>query len=153
MSDISKLEQRIYNVEYYTQLSLLETDTSNLTVSDAAGLDRFKCGFFVDNFKSHSSHDISHPDFEASIDTSNGELRPSHFTTSVDLMIGSESLIGIGSTANPDVDANFVTDIDGVNIKKSGRILTLSYSEVKIIDQPFASRVENVNPFAVVYYS
>ena len=153
MSDISKLEQRIYNVEYYTQLSLLETDTSNLTVSDASGLDRFKCGFFVDNFKSHSSHDISHPDFEASIDTSNGELRPSHFTTSVDLMIGSESLIGIGSTANPDVDANFVTDIDGVNIKKSGRMLTLSYSEVKVIDQPFASRVENVNPFAVVYYS
>ena len=152
MSDISKLEQRLFNVEYYTQLSLLEADTSNLTIADSSGLDRFKCGFFVDNFKSHNSHSPSHPDFEASIDKAEGILRPSHFTTSLDLMVGSESLIGIGSTANPDVDANFVTDIDGVNIKKSGRMLTLTYSEVKVVDQPFASRIENVNPFAVVFY-
>lgn len=152
MSDISKLEQRIFNVEYYTQLSLLEADTSNLTIADSSGLDRFKCGFFVDNFKSHNSHSPNHPDFEASIDKSEGILRPSHFTTALDLMVGSESLIGIGSTANPDVDANFVTDLDGVNIKKSGRMLTLTYSEVKVIDQPFASRIENVNPFAVVFY-
>ena len=153
MTDIAKLEDRIYNIEYYTQLSLLETETANLKVTDAAGLDRFKCGFFVDNFKSHTSHDIKHPDFEASIDTAQGELRPSHYTTAIDLMIGSESLIGIGSTANPDVDANFITDIDGVNVKKSGRILTLTYEQVPLIKQPFASRVENVNPFLIVFYN
>ena len=119
MSDISKLEQRLFNVEYYTQLSLLEADTANLTIADSSGLDRFKCGFFVDNFKSHNSHSPSHPDFEASIDKAEGILRPSHFTTALDLMVGSESLIGIGITANPDVDAIFVSDIAGVNIKKS----------------------------------
>jgi len=152
MSDIAKLEDRISNIEYYTQLSLLETETANLKITDASGLDRFKSGFFVDNFRSHESHDLSHPDFEASIDKTNGELRPSHYTTAIDLLVGSESLIGIGSTANPDVDANFINDIDGSNIKKSGRILTLNYTEVPVVTQRYASRVENVNPFLIVFY-
>jgi hypothetical protein len=152
MVDIAKLEDRISNIEYYTQLSLLETETSNLKITDTSGLDRFKSGFFVDNFRSHESHNLAHPDFEASIDRRNGELRPSHYTTAVDLLVGSESLIGIGSTANPDVDANFINDIDGSNIKKSGRILTLNYTEVPVVTQRYASRVENVNPFLIVFY-
>ena len=50
MDDIGKLEQRIKNLEYYTSLSLLETNTSNLFIPDEEGLNRFKSGFFVDNF-------------------------------------------------------------------------------------------------------
>ena len=34
MSDIGRLEQRLENVEYYTRLSLLESDTANLTIVD-----------------------------------------------------------------------------------------------------------------------
>ena len=52
MVDIKNLENRIKNLEYYTALTLLETNTANLFVSDADGLNRFKSGFFVDNFDS-----------------------------------------------------------------------------------------------------
>ena len=64
MFDINRLENRLKNVEFYTQLSLLETDTANLTIKDATtGLDRFKSGFFVDNFRSHGSHALANPMF------------------------------------------------------------------------------------------
>ena len=153
MSDIGRLEKRLDNVEYYTRLSLLETDTANLTITDANGLNRFKSGFFVDNFKKHNAHQIGHPDFSASIDAKNGYLRPSHYTTCVDLVVGSRSFIGIGTTANPTLDLNYITDVDGENIKKSGRLLTLDYTETEMLRQIYASRVENVNPYLIVYYA
>ena len=153
MSDIGRLEKRLDSVEYYTRLSLLESDTSNLTITDANGLNRFKSGFFVDNFKKHDAHQISHPDFSASTDAKNGYLRPGHYTTCLDLVVGSRSFIGIGTTANPTLDLNFITDVDGENIKKSGRLLTLDYTESEMLKQIYASRVENVNPFLIVYYS
>ena len=46
MKDIAKLDGRISNIEFYTSLSLLETDTNSLTIKDpTTGLDRFKSGF------------------------------------------------------------------------------------------------------------
>ena len=50
MSDIKKLENRISSLEYYTSLSTWKTTTANMFVADADGLNRFKSGFFVDNF-------------------------------------------------------------------------------------------------------
>ena len=153
MSDIGRLEKRLEQVEYYTSLSLLEQDTSNLQITDANGLNRFKSGFFVDNFKKHASHQIGHPDFSASIDPKKGHLRPGHYTTCLDLVVGSRSFIGIGTTANPTLDINFLTDIDGDNIKKTGRLVTLDYTEQEFIKQVYASRLENLNPYLIVYYS
>ena len=153
MADIGRLEKRLESVEYYTRLSLLETDTANLQITDANGLNRFKSGFFVDNFKSHDAHQIGHPDFGASIDKKEGYLRPSHYTTAIDLIVGSQSYIGIGTTANPTLDVNFLDDLDGQNVKKTGRLLTLNYNEVPMITQVYASRVENLNPFLIVYYA
>jgi hypothetical protein len=151
MKDIGKLEDRIQNIEYYTQLSLLEMDTQNLSIKDpVTGLDRFKNGIFVDNFRSHDSHNMHSPDFKASIDIANGELRPSHYTTSIDLLIGSASAIGIGTTANTSTDLRFVTDLQNANIQKTGDLITLKYNEETFIEQKFATRVENVNPFAVL---
>jgi len=152
MADIGRLEKRLDSVEYYTRLSLLESDTANLTITDANGLNRFKSGFFVDNFKKHAAHQIAHPDFSASIDAKNGYLRPGHYTTCLDLIVGSRSFIGIGTTANPTLDINHIDDVDGENIKKTGRLLTLDYSETEMLRQIYASRVENVNPFLIVYY-
>ena len=153
MSDIGKLEDRLKNVEYYTRLSLLELDTANMQITDADGFNRYKSGFFVDNFKSHASHQIAHPDFSASIDPNEGYLRPGHYTTSIDLAVGSMSYIGIGVTADPTVDLSTATDIDGENIRRNGPLLTLDYEEVPLITQVYASRVENVNPFLIVYYA
>ena len=151
MFDISRLETRIQNIEFYTQLSLLETDTANLNIKDAVtGLDRFKSGFFVDNFRSHGSHAITHPNFRASIDKSQGQMRPLHYTHGIDLLLGSEQVIGIGTTANPNADLTQVSDLQSNALKKTGDVVTLNYSEVEFIKQRFATRTENVNPFAVI---
>jgi len=136
MKDIERLEDRISNIEQVTSLSFLESNTKNLSIKDAqTGLDRFKSGFFVDSFTNHESHTIAHPDFKASIDAENGILRPSHYTTSFDL----------------DYASNVTTD--GVNIKKSGKLITLNYTETARIEQKYATRLENVNPFSIVNWS
>lgn len=152
MQDISRLETRIANLEYYTNLSLLETSTDSLSIK-TNGVDRFKCGFFVDNFKSHSAHSVANIDFHASIDKQQGYLRPSNFTTAVDLIIGSESLIGIAATPNPSVDLGFVKDLQNSNVVKSGNIVTLNYTSTPFIKNEFATRIENVTPFLVVFYN
>ena len=151
MNDISRLENRLSNVEYYTSLSLLETDTQNLTIRDATTrLDRFKCGFFVDNFRSYNGGEIRNRDYKASVDTTNGTLRPSHYTTSIDLLLGSEAVIGIGQTSNPDADLRFVSDLGSPNIRRNGDVVCLNYSEVEYAKNQFATRSENVNPFNVI---
>jgi hypothetical protein len=151
MKDISRLEDRLSNVEYYTSLSLLETDTQNLTIRDSTTrLDRFKCGFFVDNFKSYNGGEITNLDYKASIDTANGLLRPTHYTTSIDLLLGSEAVIGIGQTSNPNADLRFVSDLGSPNIKRVGDVVCLNYSEVEYVKNEFATGTENVNPFNVI---
>jgi len=88
-----------------------------------------------------------------SIDPTTLELRPSHFTTSIDLLVGSKSLLGIGTTASPTADPAFVTDIIGSNIRRTGQLITLDYAEYLQFTQPFATRVENVTPYLVVTYT
>jgi hypothetical protein len=151
MKDIHSLENRIKNLEYYTSLSLLETDTSNLFIRDVNGLNRFKSGFFVDDFSTTSAQK-KETIIKNSIDVANSELRPSPYTTEVDLILGSNSLIGLGVTSNPNVDANFVTDLVGTNVKKAGGLITLDYYEIEEINQPYATRVESVAPYRVGYY-
>ena len=148
MKDISRLENRLSNVEYYSSLSLLETDTKNLSIRDPqTGLDKFKSGFFVDNFKSYNGGDIANQSYKASIDTALGVLRPQHYTTSVDLILGSEAVIGIGTTSNPNVDLRFANDLGSKNVKRIGDIVCLDYKDIIYTENKFATRVENVNPF------
>ena len=153
MSDISKLEDRIQRLEKYTTLSLLEEKTDKLTIKDAAtGLDRFKCGFFVDNFTNHMYHDMSNPSFRSSIDTSKPALRPKNFTTNLDLELGSEAILGVGQTFNSNVDKSYVTDLGSPNIRKTGDLITLDYNEVVYYEQPYATKTESVTPFLVRYW-
>lgn len=150
MKDIHSLENRIKNLEYYTSLSLLESDTSNLFVRDVNGLNRFKSGFFVDDFSTTSTQKKV-TIVKNSIDVINSELRPAPYTTEVDLILGSNSLIGLGVTST-NVDPNFVSDLIGTNVKKTGGLITLDYYEVEEINQPYATRVESVAPYRVGYY-
>ena len=153
MSDIALLENRIQRVEEFTTLSMLESKTENFTIKDAeTGLDRFKCGFFVDNFSSHQYHDLLNPTFKSCIDTSTNTLRPLHYTTSLDLQLGSEAISGIGQTYNPNVDQSYVTDLGSPNIRKTGDLLTLNYNEVQYYEQPYATKTESVTPFLVKYW-
>jgi hypothetical protein len=153
MQDISLLENRIERVEKYTTLSMLESKAENFTIKDAeTGLDRFKCGFFVDNFSTHDYHDLSNPIFNSAIDSANKTLRPKHYTTSLDLQLGSEAISGVGQTFSPTVDQSYVNDLGSPGIKKTGDLITLNYQEKVYIQQSVATRTENVTPFIVFYW-
>ena len=145
MDDIGKLEQRIKNLEYYTSLSLLETNTSNFFIPDEEGLNRFKSGFFVDNFTSVQAQEGS-DGFKNSIDMPNKVLRPAHYTTSTDLIQG--PVTGVDASA----DLRFAQP-EGVNIRKSPNdIITLDYAEVEWLAQNFATRTESVTPFLISFW-
>ena len=130
MRDIGKLEQRIENVEYYTALNLLEQEAQSLEILDANGLNRFKSGFLVDNFKGHSTGDVQHPDYRNSMDMEEGELRPQH------------KMKGITLSEENTTDAQRTND----NYQKTGEVITLPYSNVVVAQNSYASRVENLNP-------
>ena len=106
MTDISKLEQRIKNLEYYTSLNQLETRTINQFIPDANGLNRFRSGIFVDNFTSLTSQNTN-IGIKNSIDRNQGTLRPSHYTTSVNMVVGNTTIAGIGTTTNANQDSRF----------------------------------------------
>ena len=151
MRDIARIEDRLNEVAKYTSLTLLESDTKNLSLRDPdTGLDKFKAGFFVDNFKSTFAGDITNIDFKASIDSENGILRPQPYSTSIDLLLGSEVVSGTSSIDNPDADFRFVEELGDPNVVKRGDVVCLKYKDELFVENPFATRVENVNPFNVI---
>jgi hypothetical protein len=144
MKDIKKLEDRIRNLEYYTQLSLLETATANQFIADGNGLNRFKSGFFVDNFTTFATQDFRRGR-KNSIDQANNILRPKHSTNSFNL------------TTGPVVDVDPTADkrnspIDGTNVRKQNDILSLDFSELEYITQTLATRTESVTPFLISFW-
>ena len=150
MSDIAKIELRVKNLEYYTALNQLESSTINQFVPDANGLNRFKSGVVVDNFSSLEVQDTK-VGIRNSIDRKNKSLRPSHFTTAINLEIGNTTIAGIGTTNSPNQDSRYA-DILGTNVKRSGQMITLDYTETSWLRQPFATRVESVTPFLVRFW-
>ena len=108
-------------------MSLLEVDTANLPIKDKNGLIRFKSGFFVDDFSSTKAQ-RKETIVKNSIDIVNSELRPAPYTTEVDLLLGNTSTIGINGAADPFVDTEFVSDLLGSNVKKTGQLVTLDYT-------------------------
>ena len=134
MRDIGAIESRVDSIEYYTTLSLLETDTNNLLILDGSGNNRFKNGFLVDNFKSLNFTDSKNSDFNMSIDTTQGLMRPYPYVNN----IGFKWLETIDGTA---------TKVGG--LQKTGDFLSLPYSEEQFASNPYASKVVNLNPFNV----
>lgn len=154
MSDISLLEDRIQRIEEFTVLSALENKTENFIIKDAeTGLDRYKCGFFVDDFKDHIYHDLNNPNFKSAIDKETKTLRPLTYTTSIDLQLGSEVISGIAQTYIPSKDQSYVEDLGSPGIKKTGDLITLNYNEVLYDEQLLATKTENITAFLVRYWS
>jgi len=145
MQDIKDLEDRIKNLEYYTSLSMLETDTSNLFIPDADGLNKFKSGFFVDNFTSLQTQETRGFKVKCSLDPSVNELRPQHYCTSIDLMPGPVENVPAGT------DRAFL-EVEGTNVRKGDDVVTLDYTETEWLSQQFATRTESVTPFLVSFW-
>ena len=138
MRDIGRLEKRIETVEYYTQLSLLEANAQSLQIQDAEGFDRFKNGFIVDNFTGHGIGDAGNLDYKVSMDMARGNMRP----------IFSEESIQLVEKDNDGTDI-IQADREVANYQKTGDLITLPYTETTIIDQPYASKFVNVNPYNI----
>jgi hypothetical protein len=133
MRDIGNLDKRINNLEYYTALSLLEQETQSMSIKDSSGLDRMKNGFVVDNFTGSSLSDKASPDYFCAIDMANNQLRPFYTMQNVNLLEKYSSSSARSSS----------------NYQLTGDIITLPYTTTPIVTQQYASRLENINPFAI----
>ena len=78
MADIGVLEKRINQLEYYVSLNLLETKVKDLVIPSSVNpaINRFKNGFFVDNFDDYTVVDTTSKEFNATIEQSMSELQP-----------------------------------------------------------------------------
>ena len=131
MRDIGRLKERLETVESLTALSLLERDAESFEIQDANGLNRFKSGFVVDNFSGHRVGDAANKDYKIAVDQQLNELRPKCVLRSADLI------------------ENVTTDAErtAAGYQKTGDLITLPYTNEVLFRQPYATRVENVQPF------
>lgn len=146
MRDIGGLQDRIERLEQITSLTLLELSTQTLQIQDAQGLNRFKTGFFVDDFKNEDLIDFQISRCE--VDFDNEELTPITSRNSLRLLLAPAA-----ATTDEETDLTLDYTLIDSNVRKTGRTVTLNYQEADWIEQPIATRVENVNPFHVVEYS
>ena len=133
MRQIGRLENRIKNVEYYTQLNMLENETKAYQIKDADGLDRFKNGFFVDDFSGHGVGDVFNSDYGVAIDYNKKELRP--VSTAVFLNLEETNTTQVDRISNGYV--------------KIGDHFTLKFTEERFIANNKATTTININPYAM----
>jgi len=138
MKDITGLSKRLRSIERTVTLSLLEKEAENFRVLDANGFDRFKTGFIVDSFKDHGVGNVLHEDYGGSVDKFKGEFRPEHDVQAVEL-------IEENSTDTDRLDDHYVRKTD---------MVMLPYNDTKLANHgnPYASRLENLNPFNVIFW-
>ncbi len=145
MRDIGALKDRIENLEDTVSLSILENDTRSLEITDADGLNRFKTGFFADDFTNNDLFDeeltnmIVDPGIEQlSCESSQITLTPQlQYLTQDDV-----NTLDLSSN-DPLLDEN---------CQKTGNTVSLRYEEIEYLKQAYATRVENVNPFSIIDY-
>jgi len=133
MRDIGKIENRVDRLEEFATLSALETSTAAFEVLDDNGNNRFKSGFFVDNFNDHAFADFTSPEYRSSIDPVAGEVRPTFDEKNIRLVYKAATNDGTSS-----------------NMAQVGDMLMLDYTEELEIQQELASSSINVNPYSVI---
>lgn len=133
MRDIGKLETRISNLEYYTTLSLTESNVAQKQIFDIDGVPRYKNGILVDGFTGHSIGDVYKPTYICSIDSENRELRPAFELSNAEVQY---------SQTNSN---NIIVSADGIS--------TIDYTPQVYIDQPIASSTVAINPYNVLSWT
>ena len=128
MKDIARLFKRVENLEYAVSLSMLEQQTLNMSTKDVNGLDRYKNGFLVDNFKGYYANDVNNPEFMAALDRSNGYLRPQFKTCNTKLSI--------------DITKSS-------NLTRFGNMAITKFEHDLFIQNPYATSTLSINPYMV----
>ena len=122
MKDISTLDQRISNLEYYASLNLLETYAKDQTIVDSSGTDRFKNGILVDPFTGHNVGSVLDPDYKIAVDTDLHHARPFFSMENISLSMASAN----------------------ANLVQTGPLITLPFDAVPYVSQLQASQTENL---------
>ena len=150
MRDIGNLEKRIDNLEVMTSLTALENDTKSLQVTDADGLDRFKTGFVVNDFKDRNFINFNRTQgSRCDVDVVNKEL-----ISAVDFWSLRAELALDPSIDETAVDTSLNTKLLDANCQKTGDLITLKYDEVASeLKNLQATQVENINPFNVIVFA
>ena len=141
-ADITDLESRVNNLEYYTALSILEQNAQSLQIPDSTGLNRFKNGILVDDFSSFATADTTNPDFLANINVRQNQLSAIQIVDNFQLQ-NPVVLASLGTLAN--TNAYTINSVNGTQTN----IYTLPYTTANAVVQPLASSVVSVNPFSV----
>lgn len=129
MKDVSKLEDRIENLEYFTTLNASEQSLLTYEVPDAVtGLNRFKTGYLVDNF----SNPFTVCDYYNPL--SGAQFRSLELSPSVETH-DSALIVDAGSSTNYQV---------------TGNQITMPYTEEAFIKQNTSTRVTNINHFLLI---
>lgn len=124
MRDIENIDKQVDRLTEVVSLSLLESATNSLTITDSNGNNRFKNGILVDSFKNVDVADIIDPDYKAAIDKSYRVATPSISQFPIDL--------DVAATGN-------------VSIQRWEDITTLAETGtyVQMLKQPFATNYRN----------
>lgn len=132
MKDIASINRRVSTLEYFSALSLKEKGLVDFNIVDAAtGLNRFKTGLAVEEFKDQlNSADMTNPGNTVSYEV-NG------ITAS---LTNDQNLVSVyGSTGTT----------TSVNYSYVGDVAMLAYTEETWTAQPVSSTLENLNPYKV----
>jgi hypothetical protein len=143
--DITDLQTRVNNLEYYSSLSLLESNAQSLQVPDVNGLNRFKNGILVDDFSSYSTADTYNADFAAKINVRKKHLEPLTLVDNFQLQ-NPTVLNSLGTLKQTNTYA--VASVSGTNTN----IFTLPYTTANAVVQQLASSTVSLNPFGVTVY-
>lgn len=78
MKDIARIDQRVRNLEYAVSLSLAESQLKNKVIpsSISPDINRFKYGFFIDDFTNNDLSDTKNPEYTSYLDIANKQLHP-----------------------------------------------------------------------------
>lgn len=144
MSDISALESRVNNIEYYTALNLLEKGASSLQIPDGNGLNRFKNGILVDDFSSYATSDTALTDYYVTVNRRTKQMTAAQEVQNFPL----QSLSKVYNMGQ--LDATSANNLGyKISTSSSSNFFTLPYVTANVVTQRIASRTTNLNPFLV----
>ena len=145
MQDIAGLDKRITSLEEISSLNLLEVNTKNLQIRDNADptLERYKTGFFVDNFVDNSGCELD-SDSNFSNEQVSKTLNPAVEIRTIELAekINFSGAVVSGLEQNPVIAARVLD-----NYRITGETVTLNYTTSMILQQTMATTSISVAPF------
>jgi hypothetical protein len=146
MQDISGLQSRVSNIEYYTSLSLLEKQAADLQVPDSNGLNRFKNGILVDNFTGFSTAFTDSEYYNAKINKRLTTMSSTEWMLNVPLVSKDmlNSYGNLSTSAQSNLSYRYHSKTGGAS-----SVFTLPYTSANLVIQKLASSTVSLNPFAV----